>query len=128
MMPQLPARLLADAVVALHAAFILFVIAGGLLALWRRGAALLHLPTVAWGAWIEFSGAICPLTPLENALRRAAGEAGYVGGFVEHYVIPIIYPAGLTARVQLVLGGIVVALNIAVSAWLWKHGSLSRAR
>jgi hypothetical protein len=114
----LSAGLLADAVVALHAAFVLFVIAGGLLVWWRPRLAALHVPAVAWGAWIEFSGAVCPLTPLENALRRAAGEAGYADGFVEHYLIPMLYPPGLTPRVQLALGGSAIAMNLAVYAWL----------
>jgi hypothetical protein len=75
-----------------------------------------HLPAAAWAAYTEFTGTICPLTPLENALRRGAGEAGYEGGFVEHYVIPLIYPAGLTARAQLVLGAIIIGINAAVYA------------
>ncbi len=113
------ARLLADAVVALHAAFIAFVIAGGFLVLWRRSIAAAHLPAVAWGAWTEFTGAICPLTPLENSLRAAAGDAGYAGGFVEHYLIPVIYPMSLTPRRQLWLGGIVLTVNVAIYAFVW---------
>ena len=109
-------RLLADATVALHAAFIVFVVAGGLLVSRNARWALLHLPAVAWVAWLEFTGAICPLTPLENALRRRAGEAGYPGGFVEHYVLPLLYPAGLTPGVQAWLGAFVVALNAAIYA------------
>ncbi len=112
-------RLLADAVVALHAAFILFVIAGGFLVLWRRSFALAHLPAVAWAAWTEYTGAICPLTPVENAWRRAAGDAGYAGGFIEHYLVPLIYPAGLTPRVQLWLGSVVLVVNVAVYAFVW---------
>ncbi len=107
-------RLLADAVVAVHAAFIVFAIFGGLLA-WRRAAwAWLHLPAVAWVAYLEFSGALCPLTPLENALRARAGEAGYAGGFIDHYVVPIVYPEGLTPRIQVALGVAFVALNALV--------------
>ncbi len=106
-------RLAADVVVALHFGFIVFVVAGGFL-VWRwRRLAWVHLPVAAWGALIEFTGWICPLTPLENALRRRAGEAGYAGGFIEHYVIPIIYPAGLTPRLQIILG-IAVLVVIAV--------------
>ena len=88
-------RLLADAVLIVHLAFIAFVVLGGLLVLrWPR-IAWLHLPAVAWGAWIEFSGGICPLTPLEVGLRARGGEAAYSGGFIEHYVTGLIYPEGL---------------------------------
>ena len=113
-------RLLADALVAVHLAFIVFVVAGGLLALRRPKWAILHLPAVAWGAWTEFTGILCPLTPWENALRRAADTAGYEGGFVEHYVIPVIYPEALTWRLQIVLGVIVVALNAVAYAFVWR--------
>lgn len=108
------AALVADAVVLLHLAFVVFAMLGGLLVAWRRSVAWLHLPAAAWGAWIEFSGAICPLTPLENHFRRLAGEAGYAGGFVERYLIPVLYPAGLTADAQRWLGLVVVAVNLAV--------------
>ena len=109
-------RLLADALVALHLAFIVFVVAGGLLALRHRGWAALHLPAVLWGAFAELTGTVCPLTPLENALRRRAGEAGYPGGFVEHYLIPLIYPEALTSRTQVLLGLAVLAINAIVYA------------
>ncbi len=124
------ARLAADAVVLLHLAFIAFAMLGGVLVAWRTRIAWLHLPAAAWGAWIEFSGAICPLTPLENHLRRMAGASGYAGGFVERYLIPIVYPAGLTAQAQQWLGALVVAVNLAVYAWVatrWRRGAL-RAR
>ena len=114
-------RLLADAVVALHLAFILFVVGGGALVLWRRGWAVLHVPAVAWGAWTEFTGTLCPLTPWEQALRRQAGEAGYAGGFVEHYLVPLIYPAALTPRLQFALGVFVVLLNAAIYAAAWRR-------
>ena len=107
-------RLLADAVVVLHLAFIAFALAGGLLVLWRPRVAWLHPPAVAWAAFVEFTGRICPLTPLENALRQRAGQSGYAGGFVEHYVIPLIYPAGLTPGIQVAIGALVVAINVAV--------------
>jgi len=108
--------LFADLIVVLHFAFVAFVVAGGLLALrWPR-IAWLHLPAAAWGAWIEASGAICPLTPWENRLRRLAGESGYPGCFVEHYLIPLIYPAGLTATSQRWLAALVVLVNVAVYA------------
>jgi len=118
------ARLLADALVAAHLAFIVFVLAGGLLVLRRRGWAVLHLPAVAWGAFAEISGTLCPLTPLENSLRLRAGDAGYAGGFIEYYLIPLLYPEALTARTQVVLGLTVIAVNVVVYAlawWRWRH-------
>ncbi|HEY2379234.1 MAG TPA: DUF2784 domain-containing protein [Gemmatimonadaceae bacterium] len=104
-------RLLADAVIVFHAAFVAFVVIGGLVVLRWPWMAWLHLPAAAWGALIEFSGWICPLTPLENALRARAGESGYSGGFIEHYVLHTLYPDGLTRRVQWVLGVFVIAIN-----------------
>ena len=110
------ARLAADAVLVAHLLFVAFVAAGGLLALrWRR-APWLHLPAAAWGVWIEWSGGICPLTPLENRLRAAGGEAGYRGGFVEHYVLPLIYPEALTREAQWAIGAGVIVANVAVYA------------
>ena len=107
-------RLAADALALLHLGFVLFVAFGGLVVLrWPR-LVWLHLPAAAWGAWVEFAGWICPLTPLENALRRIAGTAGYSGGFIDHYLWPLIYPAGLTHDVQLALGLGVVVINVAV--------------
>lgn len=107
-------RLLADAIVTLHFAFVAFVVLGGLLALrWPR-AAWVHLPAAAWGVFVEYSGMVCPLTPLEIALRARGREAGYAGGFIEHYLIPTIYPAGLTRHAQIVLGSLALALNVAV--------------
>ena len=114
------ARVVADALVAAHLAFIVFVIAGGLLVLRHRGWAVLHLPTVAWGAWTEFTVTVCPLTPWENSLRRQAGDAGYAGGFIEHYVIPVIYPEALTSRTQMAMGLGVVAINGIVYALAWR--------
>ena len=112
---------MADAVVVLHAIFIVFVLAGGALVLRHRRVAIVHLPAVAWGAWTEFTGALCPLTPLENALRRAAGDAGYPGGFVEHYAIPILYPEGLTPQMQLAFGVVVVMINALWYALAWRR-------
>lgn len=103
--------LAADAVLLLHFAFILFVVFGGLLVLRRPRIAWVHLPAALWGAWVEFSGRICPLTPLENALRRAAGEAAYEGDFIARYLLPLIYPGDLTRPVQWALGGLVLLLN-----------------
>ena len=126
----MPYRVLADLVVVAHAAFVLFVVAGGFLVLrWPR-LAWLHLPAAAWGALIEFAGWICPLTPLENRLRRLGGEAGYAGGFVEEYLLAVLYPSGLTRTHQLVLGALVLGVNLAVYGWvLWRRsrrGSLAR--
>ena len=112
-------RVLADAVLVLHLAFIACVALGGFLVLrWPR-LAWAHLPVVAWGAWISLSGNICPLTPLENRLRRLGGEAGYSGGFIEHYLTSLIYPATLTRGMQLGLGVLVIAINLAVYLRLW---------
>jgi len=104
--------LLADSVLIIHLLFIAFVIGGGLLALRSGRAALLHLPAVCWGAYIELSGKVCPLTPLEDRLRRAGGQAGYGESFLEHYLIPIIYPPGLTRDIQFWLAGLVILLNL----------------
>ena len=105
-------RAAADAVLIAHFAFVLFVVFGGLLVLRWPKLAWIHLPAVAWAAFAEFSGSICPLTPLEIALRRGAGDAGYGGDFIEHYVVSLLYPDGLTREMQIVLGAIVVALNV----------------
>jgi len=106
----------ADAIVALHFAFVLFVVLGASLVLrWPR-VAWFHVPAVIWGALVEFTGWICPLTPLENRLRRSAGETGYQGDFIAHYVLPMLYPNGLTRQDQLVLGGAALAINIAIYA------------
>jgi hypothetical protein len=110
----MPYRILADLVVGVHAAFVAFVVFGGLLALRRPWVAMLHLPAAVWGALIELRGWICPLTPLENSLRAAAGVAGYQGGFIEHYLLPVLYPAGLTRGVQLALGSAVIVVNLVV--------------
>ena len=115
-------RWLADAVVALHFAFVLFVVLGGLLVLRWRKLAWVHVPVALYGALIEFAGFICPLTPLENWLRRRSGEQGYAGGFIEHYLIPVIYPAGLTRQIQLLLGAFVLALNAIVYWLVWRRG------
>jgi hypothetical protein len=107
-------RILADLVVGVHALFVVFVVAGGLLALRWPWVVAAHLPAAAWGAMIELRGWICPLTPLEKSLRAAAGQAGYPGGFIEHYVLPVLYPAGLTRGVQLGLASLVIGVNLLV--------------
>ena len=111
-------RLAADAVLVFHLAFIVFVLLGGLLALRWRWMPWLHLPAACWGFFVEVTGRLCPLTPLENMLRQQAGQSGFSGGFVAHYLIPLIYPQGLTRDTQWLLAGVVVALNAAVYGWL----------
>jgi hypothetical protein len=121
-------RVLAEVVLLAHFAFVAFVVAGGLLVLrWPR-VAWAHVPCAAWGAWIELSGRICPLTPLENEFRRRAGQAGYGEGFLEHYIVPVLYPAGLTREIQIGLGVGVLLLNAGVYAWVWRrHRRVGRA-
>jgi hypothetical protein len=109
-------RLLADATVVLHLMFVAFVVCGGLLVLrWRR-VAWFHVPAAAWGAWVEFAGWICPLTPLENWLRVRGGSSAYTTGFVERYLLPVLYPESLSRDVQWVLGGLVIVVNAVVYA------------
>ena len=115
------ARVLADGVVVLHALFVVFVVAGGALVVWRPRFAYVHLPAALWGAWIEIAGTTCPLTPLENQWRRAAGDAGYQGSFVEHYIIPVLYPEGLTPRMQVAFGIVVIAINAALYGLAWRR-------
>jgi len=104
--------LAADAVMAVHFLFIAFALLGSFLALWKRWIVWLHLPALAWGAYIELSGNICPLTPLENHFRELAGKGEYYGGFITHYLGPIIYPAGLTRGGQYLALGILIAMNL----------------
>lgn len=114
-------RALADLVLLLHFCFVLFVILGGVLALrWPRLAAV-HIPVALYGALIEFAGFVCPLTPLENSFRRRGGEAGYQGGFIDHYVTATIYPEGLTRTAQLVLGVAVLVINGVVYTIWWRR-------
>jgi hypothetical protein len=120
-------RILADAVLVLHFAFIAFAVLGGLL-VWRwPRLAWLHLPAVGWAAGIAFLGAICPLTPLENHLRALGGEAGYDGGFIEHYLASLIYPEGLTRGVQVALGTFVLAVNVAAYFSVWRRSRRGRS-
>ena len=115
-MPRSIAILMADLIVLLHFAFVLFVVLGGLLALrWPR-VAWLHIPAVIWGALVEFTGWICPLTPLENRLRRASGETSYQGDFIAHYILPALYPNGLTRRISSCSAAIALAVNFAIYA------------
>jgi len=116
-------KLAADAVVLIHFGFVLFVVAGGLLVFRWRWVALLHLPAVVWAVLLEFRGWLCPLTPLELSLRAAGGQAGYSGGFVAHYILPVLYPAELDRALQVALGSFVIAVNVAVYGWLlWRLG------
>ncbi|UCH20761.1 MAG: DUF2784 domain-containing protein [Deltaproteobacteria bacterium] len=104
-------RLLADFVVVIHLAFIIFVVLGGLLVIrWPR-LMWIHIPAASWGALIEFAGWICPLTPLENWLRFRSGMAGYAGGFIERYILPVLYPLNLTREIQFVMGAVVILVN-----------------
>lgn len=114
--------ILADAVLILHLGFILFVLLGGLMLRRWPWIPWLHLPAVGWAAFIELSHAICPLTPLENALRAAAGKTPYGGGFIEHYLTQLIYPTGLTPAIQTGLGLALLALN----GWLYGRWWLGR--
>jgi hypothetical protein len=107
-------QLLADVVVLAHLGFVLFVVIGGLVVLrWPR-IAWVHLPAVVWGVLIEFAGWICPLTPLENALRQAGGSSAYAGGFIDHYVAGVLYPVGLTRGLQIALGSFAVLVNVLI--------------
>jgi hypothetical protein len=112
---------LADAVLLAHLLFIVFAVGGGLLALRWRWMPWLHLPALAWGATVEFTGWICPLTPLENALRQAGGAAAYAESFIERYLLPLIYPGALTRELQFVLGGTLLLINALVYAVVWRR-------
>lgn len=117
----MPYSLFADLVLLLHLMFVLYVLFGGLLALKWRGAAWLHLPAAAWGAFVEFSGSICPLTPLENWLRNRGGESGFTGDFLAQYLLVLLYPEGLTRTVQVILGSTVIFINVALYWWIWRN-------
>jgi hypothetical protein len=121
-------HVLADLVVVFHLGFVFFVCVGGLLALrWPR-VLWVHLPAALWGVWVEFSSTVCPLTPLENHLRRLGGEAGYSGGFIAHYILPVLYPAGLSRPVQIVLGIFVGLLNVTIYLYVlvWRRRKSGR--
>lgn len=119
---------MANLIVAIHFVFVLFVVLGGLFALrWPR-IAWGHVPAVVWGVLIELTGWICPLTPLENRLRAAAGEATYRGDFIAHYILPVLYPNGLTRQDQLMLGGLALAINAAIYTAVFVRHRRSRAK
>jgi hypothetical protein len=112
-------QILANLVMLLHLLFIIFVVAGGFLVLRWAWLALLHVPATLWGIFIEFSGTVCPLTPVENQFRRMAGQKGYTSGFIEHNLVPIIYPAGLTHETQVLFGLVVIAMNLVLYFFLF---------
>lgn len=111
--------LFADLVVVIHFVFVLFSVFGALLLIRWRKIIWLHLPAAAWASWIEFSGRICPLTPLENWLRLKGGEYAYSGDFVGHYLLPLLYPQNLTRKTQITLGAIVAGMNIAIYGYVF---------
>ena len=112
-------RLAADAVLLIHLAFILFALLGAVIAARWRWIPAVHLPVAAWGFFVELTGRICPLTYLENTLRIKAGQSGYTESFIEHYLLAIIYPAGLTREIQFVLAGVVIVVNLVIYGWLY---------
>ena len=116
-------RLAADGVLLLHVAFILFAVLGAALAIRWRWIPYVHVPAAIWGVYVELSNRVCPLTYLENHFRALAGQAGYTESFLDHYVLAIVYPSGLTRDVQLVLAGIVIAVNLALYGWLFLRRS-----
>lgn len=116
----------ATAVVIGHAAFVLFVLLGGVaVARWRR-VAWVHVPAVLWAVAIEWRGAVCPLTPLEHGLRRLAGETGYAGDFLQQYLLSALYPSGLMRETQVVLGAVALAVNMVVYWWVWRRAQTGR--
>jgi len=120
-------RIAADSVLLLHLAFILFVLLGGAMTIWWRWSSLVHLPAAAWGFFVELTGRVCPLTYLENYFRIKAGQSGYTESFIEHYLLDIIYPSGLTREIQFALAGMVIVVNIIIYGWLfyrWRVGNV----
>ncbi len=119
------ARIAADVVVLAHFAFVVFVVLGGFLVAWRRRLLWWHVPAAVWGFLIELQGWVCPLTYLENGLRRRAGQAGYEGDFVDRYLLPVLYPEGLTRDMQAVFAGLVLLANLLayILVWIrWRRG------
>lgn len=122
---------LADAVVVIHLAFIAFVTAGGLLVWWRRAVAWVHVPAMAWGAYVALAGRTCPLTPLEQWLRRQGGDAPYQGDFVDAYLVPLVYAGDLGSGIQTLLGALLLVVNAIVYTAVWRgapHGRGHAAR
>jgi hypothetical protein len=120
--------LLADGLVVIHFAFTAFVIFGGFLTWQWPRLIFAHLPALAWGIWVEVSATVCPLTPLENHLRHLAGQSGYSGGFLAHYLTAVLYPPGLTWHIQWVLAGMLLALNAIAYARLIRRSGRQRTR
>lgn len=121
-------RLAADAVLLVHAAFILFVLFGAMLTIWWRWLPVVHLPALIWGVFVELTGRVCPLTPLENSLLLRAGQSGYSDSFIEHYVLNLIYPSGLTLEVQWLLASVVVIVNVVIYGWLLQRWRQVKSR
>lgn len=119
-------RLAADLMLVLHFGFIAFVVVGAVGIMRWPKLAWLHVPAAAWGAWIEISGGICPLTTLENRFRLSAGEEGYATSFVEYYLLPVIYPGGLTRTVQLVLAAAVIIINVSLYTYVLRRARKRR--
>ena len=115
-LPGMAFRLLADVTVLLHLGFVAFVVLGGMLVVRWPSLAWVHLPAVAWGAWVELVGQVCPLTPLENWLRTQGGGSAYTASFIEQYLMPLLYPASLPREVQYALGAVVLLVNAAIYA------------
>lgn len=121
-------KLAADLLVLIHFGFIIFVVLGGLLVLRWAKAAWIHLPAATWGAWIEFTHGICPLTPLEQSLRQQAGTPSYDGSFIDRYLIPLIYPPGFSPETANLLGFFVLAVNFLIYSFVIVRGLRSRQR
>lgn len=121
-------QILADVVLLIHAAFVTFVMFGGLLVLWRPAVAYLHLPALLWGAAVIAMGWVCPLTPLENTLRLMGGHENYQNSFIEHYLLLAIYPPGLTREIQMLLAALLVAGNFAIYAVFYYRRSVAAKR
>jgi hypothetical protein len=117
----MPYDRLADIVLLMHLGFVAFVSAGALLALRWPGVLWAHAPAAAWGAFVELTGRMCPLTPLENRLRAAAGHARYEGDFIERYLAPVVYPAGLTRDIQVTIGAALIVVNVVLYAIVWRR-------
>ena len=118
---MMPYGIFADIVVLIHLAFVFFAVLGAVFVIRWRWFFWLHLPAVFWAIWIELTGGICPLTPLENWLRRRAGQGGYPGDFVQHYLMPMLYPVDLTHNIQILLGLVVIFINAALYGYLYYH-------
>ena len=118
----MPYGIFAEIVVLIHLGFVVFAVLGAVLIIWRRWIIWLHLPAFLWAVWIEITGGICPLTPLENWLRIKGGQGGYEGDFVATYLLPVLYPAGLTRNVQFILAMMVIVINVAIyGSIFYKH-------